>query len=242
MERLQKVIAQTGYCSRRKAEELISTGRVQVNGKIISEMGTKVNYDDDITIDGNGLNAKEDKVYYLLNKPRGIITSTNDEKNRKTVVDLIKNNNKRIYPVGRLDYDTTGVLLLTNDGELTNMLIHPKNNIEKLYIAKIKGIPTKIELQKLANGVIIDGHKTSKAKVKLKKLDKRNNTSVIELVIHEGKNHQVKKMFESIGYEVLKLRRERFAFLDVNDLKSGDYRELSIKEVKCLYSLMQKND
>lgn len=242
MERLQKVIAQTGYCSRRKAEELISTGRVQVNGKIISEMGTKVNYDDDITIDGNGLNAKEDKVYYLLNKPRGIITSTNDEKNRKTVVDLIKNNNKRIYPVGRLDYDTTGVLLLTNDGELTNMLIHPRNNIEKLYIAKIKGIPTKIELQKLANGVIIDGHKTSKAKVKLKKLDKRNNTSVIELVIHEGKNHQVKKMFESIGYEVLKLRRERFAFLDVNDLKSGDYRELSIKEVKCLYSLMQKND
>lgn len=242
MERLQKVIAQTGYCSRRKAEELISTGRVQVNGKIISEMGTKVNYDDDITIDGNGINAKEDKVYYLLNKPRGIITSTNDEKNRKTVVDLIKNNNKRIYPVGRLDYDTTGVLLLTNDGELTNMLIHPRNNIEKLYIAKIKGIPTKIELQKLANGVIIDGHKTSKAKVKLKKLDKRNNTSVIELVIHEGKNHQVKKMFESIGYEVLKLRRERFAFLDVNDLKSGDYRELSIKEVKCLYSLMQKND
>lgn len=242
MERLQKVIAQTGYCSRRKAEELISTGRVQVNGKVISEMGTKVNYDDDITIDGNGINAKEDKVYYLLNKPRGIITSTNDEKNRKTVVDLIKNNNKRIYPVGRLDYDTTGVLLLTNDGELTNLLIHPRNNIEKLYIAKIKGIPSKIELQKLANGVIIDGHKTSKAKVKLKKLDKRNNTSVIELVIHEGKNHQVKKMFESIGYEVLKLRRERFAFLDVNDLKSGDYRELSIKEVKCLYSLVQKND
>ncbi len=242
MERLQKVIAQTGYCSRRKAEELISAGRVQVNGKTIREMGVKVNYDDDITIDGNGINAKEDKVYYLLNKPRGIITSTNDEKKRKTVVDLIKDNNKRIYPVGRLDYDTTGVLLLTNDGELTNLLIHPKNNIEKLYIAKIKGIPTKIELQKLASGVIIDGHKTSKAKVKLKKLDKRNNTSVIELVIHEGKNHQVKKMFESIGYEILKLRRERFAFLDVNDLKSGEYRELSIKEVKCLYSLTQKND
>lgn len=242
MERLQKVIAQTGYCSRRKAEELISNGRVQVNGKIIKEMGIKVNYDDDITIDGNGINTKEDKVYYLLNKPRGIITSTNDDKNRKTVVDLIKNNSKRIYPVGRLDYDTTGVLLLTNDGELTNLLIHPKNNIEKLYIAKIKGIPTKSELQRLSNGVIIDGRKTSKAKVKLKKLDKRNNTSVIELVIHEGRNHQVKKMFESIGYEVLKLRRERFAFLDVKDLKSGDYRELSIKEVKCLYSLAQKND
>lgn len=241
MERLQKVIAQTGYCSRRKAEEYISAGKVQVNGKTIREMGVKVNYDDDITIDGNVINVKEDKVYYLLNKPRGIITSTSDEKNRKTVVDLIKET-KRIYPVGRLDYDTTGVLLLTNDGNLTNMLIHPKNNIEKLYIAKIKGIPTKQELQKMANGVFINGYKTSKAKVKLKKLDKKTNTSVIELIIHEGKNHQVKKMFESIGYEVLKLRRERFAFLDVNDLKSGDYRELTIKEVKCLYSLLQKND
>lgn len=241
MERLQKVIAQTGYCSRRKAEEYISAGKVQVNGKTIREMGVKVNYDDDITIDGNAINVKEDKVYYLLNKPRGIITSTSDEKNRKTVVDLIKET-KRIYPVGRLDYDTTGVLLLTNDGNLTNMLIHPKNNIEKLYIAKIKGIPTKQELQKMANGVLINGYKTSKAKVKLKKLDKKTNTSVIELIIHEGKNHQVKKMFESIGYEVLKLRRERFAFLDVNDLKSGDYRELTIKEVKCLYSLVQKND
>ncbi len=241
MERLQKVIAQTGFCSRRKAEELISSGKVQVNGKTIREMGVKVNYDDDITIDGNAINVKEDKVYYLLNKPRGIITSTHDEKNRKTVVDLIQET-KRIYPVGRLDYDTTGVLLLTNDGNLTNMLIHPKNNIEKLYIAKIKGIPTKQELLKLANGVIINGYKTSKAKVKLKKLDKKTNTSVIELIIHEGKNHQVKKMFEAIGYEVLKLRRERFAFLDVNDLKSGDYRELTIKEVKCLYSLVQKND
>lgn len=241
MERLQKVIAQTGYCSRRKAEELIEQGRVQVNGKTIKEMGTKVNFDDDITIDGNGLNLKEDKVYYLLNKPRGIITSTSDDKKRKTVVDLIKES-KRIYPVGRLDYDTTGVLLLTNDGELTNLLIHPKNNIEKLYIAKIKGIPTKVELAKLANGVIIDGRKTSRAKVKLKKLDKKANTSVIEVVIHEGRNHQVKKMFEAIGYEVLKLRRERFAFLDVNDLKSGDYRELSVKEVKCLYSLVQKKN
>lgn len=238
MERLQKVIAQSGYCSRRKAEELISTGHVQVNGETITEMGVKVSYEDDITIDGNGLSLKEDKVYYLLNKPRGIITSTSDDKKRKTVVDLISDD-KRIYPVGRLDYDTTGVLLLTNDGELTNMLIHPRNNIEKLYIAKLKGIPTREELSKLASGVIIDGHKTSKAKVKLRKMDKKNNTSVIDLIIHEGKNHQVKKMFEAIGYEVIKLRRERFAFLDVKDLKSGEYRELSIKEVKNLYSLAQ---
>lgn len=235
MERLQKVIAQTGYCSRRKAEELISEGHVSVNGVKITNMGVKVNYDDNIVIDGNSLDLKEDKVYYLLNKPRGIITSTKDEKNRKTVVDLI-NEEKRIYPVGRLDYDTTGVLILTNDGELTNLLIHPSSNIEKVYIAKVEGIPTKDELKELASGVVIDGRKTSRAKVKLRKLDKKNNTSVIELIIHEGRNHQVKKMIEKIGYHVIKLRRDRFAFLNVNDLKSGEYRKLSIKEVKQLYA------
>ena len=131
MERLQKVIAQTGYCSRRKAEELIKAGKVQINGKIVTEMGVKVNFDDDITVEGNGLNLKEDKVYYLMNKPRGIISSTSDEKNRKTVVDLI-DENKRIYPVGRLDYDTTWVLILTKDGELSNLVFHSNNNREKL--------------------------------------------------------------------------------------------------------------
>ena len=241
MERLQKVIAQTGYCSRRKAEELIQSGKVEVNGKVIREMGVKVNYDDDITINGNSLDLKEDKVYYLLNKPRGIITSTSDEKNRKTVVDLI-DETKRIYPVGRLDYDTTGVLILTNDGELTNLLIHPRSNIEKLYIAKVNGIPLKEELVRLSKGVVIDGRKTSKAKVKIKKINKKLNTSLLEITIHEGRNHQVKKMVESIGYEVIRLRREKFAFLDVNSLKPGEYRKLSIKEVKSLYAMAQKND
>lgn len=241
MERLQKVIAQTGYCSRRKAEELIQSGKVEVNGKVIREMGVKVNYDDDITINGNSLDLKEDKVYYLLNKPRGIITSTSDEKNRKTVVDLI-DETKRIYPVGRLDYDTTGVLILTNDGELTNLLIHPRSNIEKLYIAKVNGIPLKEELVRLSKGVVIDGRKTSKAKVKIKKINKKLNTSLLEITIHEGRNHQVKKMIESIGYEVIRLRREKFAFLDVNSLKPGEYRKLSIKEVKSLYAMAQKND
>jgi len=241
MERLQKVIAQTGYCSRRKAEELIQNGKVEVNGKVIKEMGVKVNYDDDITVNGEALNLKEDKVYYVLNKPRGIITSTSDEKNRKTVVDLV-DESKRIYPVGRLDYDTTGVLLLTNDGELTNLLIHPRSNIEKLYIAKVKGIPTKEELIRLSKGVIIDGRKTSKAKVKIKRINKKLNTSLLEITIHEGRNHQVKKMIESIGYEVIRLRREKFAFLDVDSLKPGEYRKLTIKEVKSLYALTQKND
>ena len=241
MERIQKVIAQSGYCSRRKAEELIKDGKVEVNGKTITEMGIKVNYDDDITVNGESINLKEDKVYYVLNKPRGIITSTSDEKKRKTVVDLIKEE-KRIYPVGRLDYDTTGVLLLTNDGELTNLLIHPKNNVEKLYIAKINGIPTKEELIRLSKGVIIDGKKTSSAKVKIKRINKKLNTSLLEITIHEGRNHQIKKMIEAIGYEVIRLRRERFAFLDVDNLKPGEYRKLNIKEVKSLYNLVQKND
>lgn len=241
MERLQKIIALSGYCSRRKAEELIQLGKVKVNGIVVKEMGTKANYDDNIVVEGNTLNLKEDKVYYVLNKPRGVITSTSDEKNRKTVLDLI-NEDKRIYPVGRLDYDTTGVLLLTNDGELTNLLIHPKNNVEKLYIAKIKGIPTKEELRRLANGVVIDNYKTSKCLVKLKRFNKKDNISFIDIIIHEGKNHQVKKMFEAIGYEVLKLKRERFAFLTVNDLKPGEYRKLNIKEVKQLYNLAQKKD
>lgn len=234
VERIQKVIAETGYCSRRKAEELIKQGKVCLNGKKITQMGIKVNYDDDITIEGNALELKQDKVYYLINKPRGVITTTSDEKNRKTVIDLVKDE-RRIYPVGRLDYDTTGVLLLTNDGELTNLLIHPKSNVEKLYIAKIKGIPTKEELIKLSKGVVIDGYKTSKAKVKLKKINKKNQTSLIEIIIHEGKNHQIKKMFESIGYEVIKLKRDKFSFLDVSNLKSGEYRQLNPKEVKRLY-------
>lgn len=239
MERLQKVIALSGYCSRRKAEELIQKRQVRVNGELITEMGYKVNFTDFIEVEGNPLNNTEDKVYYLLNKPRGIVATTKDEKGRKTVVDLIKTN-KRIYPVGRLDYDTTGLILLTNDGELTNYLIHPKNNIEKVYVAKIKGLITKDEIRRLCNGVFIDGKKTSKAKAKILKIDKKTNSSVVELIIHEGKNHQVKKMFEAIGYDVLKLKRESIAFLTLDGLKSGEYRELSIKEVKKLYG--EKNN
>ena len=234
MERLQKIIALSGYCSRRKAEELINNGKVKVNGNIITEMGYKADYTDYIEVEGNPLNTKEDKVYYILNKPRGIVTTASDEKGRKTVVDLI-NTNKRIYPVGRLDYDTTGLLILTNDGELTNFLTHPKNNIEKVYVAKIKGLITKEQLGRLCSGVFIDGKKTGKAKAKILKIDKKTNSSVVELIIHEGKNHQVKNMFKAIGYEVLKLKRESVAFLTLDGLKSGEYRQLSIKEVKMLY-------
>ena len=146
---------------------------------------------------------------------------------------------KRIYPIGRLDYDTTGVLLLTNDGELTNKLIHPKNNVEKIYLAKIKGIINGTDINKLKQGVIIDDFKTSPAKVKLKSFNKKNNTSLVLITIHEGHNHQVKKMFESIGYDVIKLTRISFAGIKVDNLKSGEYRLLSVKEVQRLYSLVK---
>jgi len=240
MERLQKIISNSGYCSRRKAEQLIEAGKVFVNGEKITTLGYKASISDDIVVNGEQILKKEDKVYFLLNKPRSIITSAIDDKQRKTVVDLI-NCEKRIYPIGRLDYDTTGLIILTNDGELTNLLNHPSSNVEKLYIAKLSGIPTKIELQKLQRGVIIDGKKTSRCKTKLKKLDKKSDTSVVEIIIHEGRNHQVKKMFEAIGYKVLKLKREKYSFLDIKNLKSGQYRELTIHEVKKLYNESKKN-
>ena len=239
MERLQKVIANCGYCSRRKAEEFISRGKVKVNGEVVTELGTKVNMNDLIEVNGVSLDTKEDYVYYLLNKPRGVITSTSDEKNRKTVIDLI-DTNKRVYPVGRLDYDTTGVLIITNDGKLANILMHPSNNIEKVYVAKIEGIISRNDINKLEHGVIIDGIKTSPCKAKITKVDKKNNTSIVKLIIHEGRNHQVKNMFKVLGYNVIKLKRESVAFLTCDGIKSGEYRELTIKEVKTLYSLGKK--
>ncbi len=235
MERLQKVIASSGKASRRKAEELILQGKVKVNGEIVTELGTKVNNTDKIEID-NELITKEEKEYYLLNKPRGIITSTTDEKNRKTVIDLIKTT-ARIYPVGRLDYDTTGVLLLTNDGEFANILMHPKNNIDKVYVAKIKGIITGADINKLKNGITIDNEVLTATKVKLKKVDSKSNTSIVQLIIHEGKNHQVKRMFSAVGYEVLKLKREKLAFFDLKNVSSGKYRKLTPKEVAKVYSM-----
>ena len=238
MERLQKVISNSGYTSRRKAEELILKGLVKVNNKVVYELGTKVNPNDLIEVNGYII-KNENKVYYLLNKPRGVITSTSDDKGRKTVVDLI-NTNIRIYPVGRLDYDTTGAIILTNYGEFANLIMHPKSQIDKVYIAKIDGLIGKKQLQMLEKGVFIDGIKTSKAKARIKNYDKKTDTSIVELTIHEGRNHQVKKMFESLGYKVLKLKRERIAFLDVNDLKSGEYRILNSKEVKKLYNEITK--
>lgn len=238
MERLQKVIANYGYCSRRKAEDFIKEGKVKVNGVAVTELGTKVNEHDQIMID-DILLEKEQKVYFLLNKPRGVVCTTDDDKNRKIITSLV-DTNLRIFPVGRLDYDTTGLIILTNDGELSNILTHPNNDIEKTYIAKIDRKLLPNELMNLKKGVIIDGVKTKRAKVKIKSYDKKTDTSIIEITITEGRNHQVKKMFESVGHKVLKLKREKYAFLTLEGLSSKEYRPLTIKEVKKLYSL-EKN-
>ena len=236
MERLQKVIASYGYASRRKAEELILNGQVKVNDTIVTELGTKVNSTDIIEIDGQVINNEIKKVYYLLNKPSGVITSTKDEKNRQTVVDLIPSS-ARIYPIGRLDYDTTGLIILTNDGELANILMHPKNNIPKTYLARITGLLNKDDIDRLKNGIVIDNRKvdTSDFKIKDKNFDKK--TSLIEITIHEGRNHIVKNIFASLNHPVIKLKRTKIAFLTLDDLKIGEYRPLKIKEVKKLYSL-----
>lgn len=233
MERVSKIIANAGFCSRRKAEDYIKSGEVTVNGVVVG-LGDKASHSDIVSVNGSFLN-REDKEYVLLYKPRGVVTTTSDDKDRKTVLDLIRTSN-RIYPVGRLDYDTTGLLLLTNDGELANLLMHPKSNVDKLYIVKIKGLFPTVMLKKICNGVILDGKKTAKARAHVKKYDKKTNTSIVELIIHEGKNHQVKKMFECLGYEVLKLRRETYSFLTLSGLSSGEYRHLTPKEVKKLYS------
>ena len=238
MERLQKIIANSGYCSRRKAEELIVSGKVMVNGKVITELGTKVSDKDEVLVNGNKI-FTEEKEYYLLNKPRGVVTTTSDDKNRKTVVDLI-DTDKRIYPVGRLDYDTTGVLILTNDGDFANMIMHPKSEIDKVYVAKVEGIVNGEAVHKLENGIDLDGVTVKASRVKVRKIDNKNNHSMVEIIIHEGKNHQVKRMFEAVGYRVDKLKRERIAFLTTESLTSGEYRKLSNKEVSKLYVLANK--
>lgn len=234
MERLQKRIANTGYVSRRKAEELITLGKVKVNGVVIRELGTKVSGTDTIEVEGNILEESTKKVYYLLNKPRGVISSVTDDKNRKTVVSLIATE-ERIYPVGRLDYDTTGLLLLTNDGELANLLMHPKNEVEKTYVAKIEGILSPSEFYGLKKGIVIEERKVVPTHLKVRKTSE--DSQIIEISIIEGRNHIVKKIFESLHHPVSKLKREGYAFLSLGNLKSGEYRELSLKEVKRLYSL-----
>lgn len=236
MERLQKVIASYGYTSRRKAEELIRKGKVMVNGKIITELGTKVEANDVISIDSVIINKNVKQEYYLLNKPRQVISSVEDKQGRITVRDLI-NTDARIYPIGRLDYDTTGLIILTNDGDLANLLMHPSFEVEKTYVAKVNKVLDKDDIKKIKSNIVVEGRKVVIKRFKIKKKDFEKNTSVVELTIVEGRNHIVKKIFASMNIDVIKLSRVGYAFLTIDNLKSGEYRNLTIKEIKKLYAL-----
>lgn len=235
LKRLQKRIAEQSDYSRRKAEELIIEGKVSVNGKIIQELGYKVTDKDKIEIEGVALNTNE-KKYFILNKPEKCVSTVSDDKGRKTVIDFIKTKAK-VYPIGRLDYDTTGILLLTNDGDFANLLMHPSSNIEKVYSAKIDGIMTLADIKELKQGVVIDGYKTKECRVKVRKVNNKSNTSIIEIGINEGRNHQVKKMFKALGFNVLKLDRIRYGILTIENLKRGESKELSKKDVSRVYVL-----
>jgi len=240
MERLQKVIAASGYTSRRKAEELIAKGKVMVNNEIVTELGYKVNSKDEIIIEGLKL-EKEEFEYYLFNKPRGIITTTKDDKGRKTVMDFFESN-KRLYPVGRLDYDTTGALLITNDGEFANLMSHPSQMVNKIYLAKLEGIINGEAINKIKDGIKIDGSMIYPSRVKLKRKDKKTNTSFVEIIVHDGKNHEIKKIFEAVGYRVEKLTREAYGPFCLETLKSGESRKISAYDIKKIKNELKRND
>ena len=236
MERLQKVIAHAGLASRRKAEELIKEGKVKVNGQVVRELGIKVGPNDKVEVNEVPL-QKEAPVYFVFYKPRGVISAVADDKNRKVVTDYFPHIKERIYPIGRLDYDTSGLLLLTNDGEFANALMHPKHEVDKVYVAKVKGIPLRENLRKLEKGIQLEDGKTAPAKTKVLSIDKRKQSAIVEITIHEGRNRQVRRMFEAIGHPVLKLKRERYGYLTLHGLSTGDARELTPHEVKQMRAL-----
>ncbi len=230
--RLQKYLAEAGVASRRKCEELMLQGRVEVNGVTVRELGTKVDAGDVVKVDGKEVKQEDKKVYILLNKPVGYITTAKDQFSRKTVLDLIEGVHERIYPVGRLDYDTSGLLLLTNDGDLAYKLTHPSREADKVYQAKIKGILNDNEIQAFKAGIRIDDYTTSPAKIKV--LERTVTDSVVEVTIHEGKNRQVRRMFEAVGHAVLKLRRISIGPVKLGSLEEGKWRNLTAEEVKSL--------
>lgn len=232
--RLQKFLANQGVCSRRKAEEHILNGDVKVNGKVVTELGTKIDpAKDKVYFKNEPVGKAEKKVYILLNKPIGYVTTTKDQFGRETVLDLIDIPEK-VLPVGRLDMYTSGALILTNDGEFIYKVTHPKYEIEKTYNVTLKGIVTNEELERLRSGVEIEDYVSGKAKVRLLKLDREKNISRVEITIHEGKNREVRKMCAAIGRKVLALHRSKIESIDVKDLKLGEWRYLSSKEVRGL--------
>ena len=233
--RINKFLAENGIASRRHADEMVAAGRVKINGETAS-LGTDVNEEDELVIDGQPLVRAEKKLeYYLMNKPKGVLSTVSDDRGRKTVMSLLPADAGRVFPVGRLDYSTEGLLLLTNDGDLANRLMHPRNEIGKTYVAKVEGEVSEAELNKLRSGVVLDGIKTKKCKVRL--VGTENNVSRIEVVITEGRNRQVRRMFESINRDVIFLKRTAIGEIKLGGLYRGNFRELKDSEAEYLKKL-----
>ncbi len=233
-QRLQKILAKAGIASRRKAEELIKEGKVRVDGKVVTEMGTKVDPDaQDIECDGIHVAAREKKIYILLHKPAGFLSTVDDPQGRPIVTDLLPHVKERVYPVGRLDLDTEGALLLSNDGELAQKILHPSHEVNKTYVAKVKGQPGKKKLGALSRGIDLDGRKTWPAGIEVLHIEQQATT--IKIIIHEGRKRQVRKMFDAVGHPVLQLKRTAYGQLELGDLRPGKYRFLSPEDIKMIF-------
>ena len=236
-QRLQKIISTAGIASRRAAEELITQGRVEVNGKTVRTLGAKADLErDEIKVDGRRIKAQKRKRYILLYKPRGYVTTRSDPQGRPTVMDLLKGVKEYVYPVGRLDYDSEGLLLLTNDGELAARLMHPSHEIEKVYEARVRGVPAPENLERLARGIVLDGRRTAPAKIRVPDRPAKVTASgveqtFVEIVLHEGRQRQVRRMFESIGHPVARLRRMRIGPIADEQIPIGHWRELDEQEI-----------
>ena len=233
-QRLQKILAKAGIASRRRAEELIKEGKVRVDGKVVTEMGTKVDPDaQDIECDGIHVAAREKKIYILLHKPAGFLSTVHDPQGRPIVTDLLPQVKERVYPVGRLDLDTEGALLLSNDGELAQKILHPSHEVNKTYVAKVKGKPNTKKLAALSRGITLKGRKTWPADIEV--LQTEPQATTIKIIIHEGRKRQVRKMFDAVGHPVLQLKRTAYGQLELGDLRPGKYRFLSPEDIKMIF-------
>lgn len=239
--RLQKYMAQCGVASRRKCEEMIKSGQVTINGEVVRDMGVKIDPSHDrVFVNGKRISLEENYVYIMLNKPRGYITTVKDQYNRPTVMDLVKDISERIYPIGRLDYESEGLLLLTNDGNIAFHLTHPRHQIDKEYVVRVEGCPSSEDIDKLRNGIDIGGFITSPAQVDL--IRKNKQTSLIRITIKEGKNRQVRRMFDAIGHPVIYLKRIRIGNIKLGNLELGKWRYLTNKELEALKDLIMSNE